>query len=119
MITVQPRSPMLGDAEAFDKRFSRGLAFIAFLGVAALGLGIVNTVSRVRDRKSQRKQLSGDEAVTISRGEILHRHRPSSWSYTVNVDGKEYTGDGVGWARRLARAKGGGRPVIELWKQKK
>lgn len=39
------------------------------------------------------------------------------WLYTVIADGVEYSGDTLGWARRLARQKANGRPVVEAWQQ--
>lgn len=58
------------------------------------------------------------ESVTITRENLYTRGRlrPFSWLYTVHVDGETFTGEGIGWARRLAKAKANGRPVVEVWK---
>jgi hypothetical protein len=39
------------------------------------------------------------------------------WLYTVTVPGEPYTfdGDTLAWAKRLAKAKAVGRPVILAW----
>jgi hypothetical protein len=50
MIFMQPYPRQLAGADTND-RLSRGITFIALLGVAALGLSIANTVARVQDRK--------------------------------------------------------------------
>jgi hypothetical protein len=60
--------------------------------------------------------------VTISRGKIYptpgRNYRAAwKWRYTVRAGEQNYSGDGIGWARRLAAQKADGGKVTELWKE--
>lgn len=61
-----------------------------------------------------------DDVVLITRGRVYRRGGRFAWvwRYTVNVPGEPYpfAGEGIGWARDIARRKGGGRRVVEAWK---
>jgi hypothetical protein len=58
--------------------------------------------------------------VTVNRSKLYptpgRNYRAAwRWLYTVRVDGINYQGEGLSWARGLAKRKANGRKVVELW----
>jgi hypothetical protein len=61
-----------------------------------------------------------NSAVHISREKLYptpgKNYRAAwKWLYTIHVDSEEFKGEGLSWAKRLAKQKSNGRPVILCW----